>query len=145
MKKLLLAVTIILGLAFMSVQPATPPEPSPTPIDFVNQDLVVTHTPIEQELWVFTADWCHTCRKYKPTLKEAEKRGIKVRYINTDNHPELVKQYNITTIPTTLVMHDNEEMGREEGNITIIAIFNLLRDTLRTFLPKLLNIILVMI
>jgi len=148
MKRLLLAVTFVIGLMFLASQDASPPEPSPTPVA-ESSDAPIAETPIDsqtqRELWVFTADWCAACKDYEITLKEAEKKGIKVRRIDYDDHPDLVKKYKIRVIPTTLAMEDDEEMEREEGNITLKAIFELLRNTLRTLLPKLLNIILIVL
>lgn len=133
MKKLMLAVTFVVALMLLTNQNATPPEPTPTPIDLKNQSGV--------ELWVFKADWCEPCRDYEVTLKIAETKGIKIRRIDIDEHPELMRKYNIRVIPTTLFMEDDEEQDREEGNITLLSIFKLLGDTLKVFLPKLLNII----
>lgn len=133
MKKLMLVITFVAVLALLTNQDATPPEPTPTPIDLENQSGV--------ELWVFKADWCKPCRDYEVTLKIAEAKGIKIRRIDIDEHPELMKKHNIRVIPTTLFMEDDEEQDREEGNITLLSIFKLLGDTLKVFLPKLLNII----
>ena len=133
MKHLMLALGFALALMFLANQAATPPEPSPTPID------LQTHS--GRYLKVFQADWCQPCHDYEVTLIEAEKRGIVVERIDIDEHPELMEKYNIRVIPTTLVMEDDEEMDREEGNITIAALFKLLGDTLKMFIPKLLNIL----
>lgn len=145
MKRLLLAVTFVIGLMFLASQDVSPPEPSPTPIT-QSLDAPIAETLIDsqtqRELWVFTADWCAACKDYEITLKEAEKQGIIIKRIDYDDNPDLVKKYKIRVVPTTLAMEDDEEMEREEGNITLIAIFELLRNTLRTLLPKLLNIIL---
>lgn len=145
MKRLLLAVTFVIGLMFLASQDVSPPEP-PTPIA-QSSDVPVMETPIDlqtqRQLWVFTADWCAACKDYEATLKEAEKQGIKIRRIDYDDNPDLVRKYKIRVVPTTLSMEGDEEMEREEGSITLIAIFKLLRNTLRALLPKLLNIILI--
>ena len=148
MKRLLLAVTFVMGLMFLASQDASPPEPSPTPVA-QTLDAPLVETPIDsqtqRELWVFTADWCTHCKDYEVTLKEIEKQGVIVKRIDYDANPDLVKKYKIQVLPTTLAMEDDEEMEREEGNITLKAIFELLRNTLRTLLPKLLNIIMIAI
>lgn len=143
MKPLLLTVTFVVGLMFLASQDVTPPEPSSTPTVQSSDIDTPIDSQTQRELWVFTADWCAACKDYEITLKEAEKQGIKIRRIDYDDNPDLVKKYKIRVVPTTLAMEDDEEMEREEGSITLIAIFELLRNTLRAFLPKLLNIILI--
>ena len=133
MKRLILVLSFALALMFLANQDATPPEPSPTPIDLQNHS--------GRYLMVFQADWCQPCHYYESTLIEAEKRGVVIKRIDYDDNPDLVRKYNIKVVPTTLVMEDENEMERQEGNITIAALFKLLGDTLKMFLPKLLNIL----
>lgn len=129
----MLALTFVLALTFLANQEATSPQPTPVPIDLENQS--------GMELWVFKADWCQPCIDYEVTLKMAEERGIKIRRIDIDEHPELMRKHNIRVIPTTLVMEDDEEQDREEGNLLPFTLFKLIGDTLKVFLPKLLNLI----
>lgn len=132
MKKLALFLLAIVVLTFSSDNVVVPPT-TPSPIDFKYQS--------GKEIWVFTAKWCGPCREYEETLKIIESKGYKVRRIDVDEHSELVEEYNIQVYPTTLVMEDGEEEEREEGKVDPFALFKLLGDTLKAFIPKLLNII----
>lgn len=55
------------------------------------------------------ADWCHWCKKMdEETFTNAEvqqqmKNFVPVR-INTDNDPTFARRYNVTGLPTTLVL-----------------------------------------
>ena len=156
MKRLLLAVTFVIGLMFLASQDVSPPESSPTPtvqsLDITSIDAPIDTSvaaPIDsqtqRELWVFTADWCAACKDYEVTLKKAEKRGVKIRRIDYDGHPELVKKYKIRVVPTTLVMEYDEEMEREEGSLSFSEIFKLLKTTIRTLLVNIFRLVLMAI
>ncbi len=160
MKRLLLAVTFVIGLMFLASQDASPPESSPTPtvqsLDITSIDAPIdapidtsVAAPIDsqtqRELWVFTADWCAACKDYEVTLKKAEKRGVKIRRIDYDDYPELVKKYKIRVVPTTLVMQYDEEVEREEGSLSFSEIFKLLKTTIRTLLVNIFRLVLMAI
>ena len=140
MKRLLLAV--IIGLMFLASQNTPEPSSVVQSSDIIPVDL---QTQSQRELWVFTADWCPSCKDYEITLKEAEKQGVKIKRIDYDRHPDLVKKYKIRVVPTTLVMEDGDEMEREEGSLSFSQIFELLKTTARTLLANIFNLILVSI
>lgn len=46
------------------------------------------------------ADWCVPCQKWnKEEKKKLIDKGVSVVEIDIDKHPDLVKKYNVTTIP----------------------------------------------
>lgn len=58
----------------------------------------------------FWADWCQPCKLMNPVLDEIEKEypNIKIVRINADEDAAMVQDYNITSIPTYILMKDDE-------------------------------------
>lgn len=69
----------------------------------------------------FYADWCGPCKKYAPTFHEvAEKYSEAACFIsiNTDEYPEVAKNYEIKNIPATVfIMPGGSVLGTEVGII----------------------------
>ena len=56
------------------------------------------------KFYKFYADWCGPCRVLTTTLNKAQ---IEYEPINVDNNEELVKKYNIKTIPVFMAVKDD--------------------------------------
>lgn len=56
------------------------------------------------KFYKFYADWCGPCRVLINTLNKAQ---IKYEPINVDENEELVRKYNIRTIPVFMAVNDN--------------------------------------
>lgn len=55
----------------------------------------------------FFATWCGPCKKMAPDMEKMEKKyagKIEFRKIDIDQEPELAQQYNITGVPTIVVL-----------------------------------------
>lgn len=67
----------------------------------------------------FSADWCSWCKKLEPIIEKLEDKyseAIEFKTIDTDEHPELAKAYNIRGLPTLVFLDKNgNEIGRIEG------------------------------
>ena len=65
------------------------------------------------KFYKFYADWCGPCRVLTNTLDKAQ---IEYEPINVDNNEELVRKYNIRTIPVFMaVNNDSTEIDRFIG------------------------------
>ncbi|MCK5107978.1 MAG: thioredoxin [Nanoarchaeota archaeon] len=64
----------------------------------------------------FWAPWCMPCKMLAPTF-EAVSSEIEADFakVNTQDHPELAQENNITGIPCIVVFKDNKEVGRIVG------------------------------
>lgn len=62
----------------------------------------------------FYAIWCGPCRMLSPILDEISTR-FPVYKINTDNEPELAKEYGIMSIPCVIAFKDGKEISRMIG------------------------------
>lgn len=78
------------------------------------QEVIESDKPVLIDFW---APWCGPCRMVVPMVEEIanENSDIKVVKINVDEEPELAAQFQITSIPTLMVMKNgkitNEAMG----------------------------------
>lgn len=72
------------------------------------------------KFYKFYADWCGPCRVLTTILNKAQ---IEYEPINVDNNEELVKKYNIRTIPVFMAVNDNDiEIDRFVGVKSVDAI-----------------------
>lgn len=67
-----------------------------------------------KQLLYFSAPWCGPCRMLGPVLDELSEI-YPIRKINIDNQSELAHEYNITSIPTTILLVDGKEVERKVG------------------------------
>lgn len=72
------------------------------------------------KFYKFYADWCGPCRVLTTILNKAQ---IEYEPINVDNNEELVKKYDIRTIPVFMAVNDNDiEIDRFVGVKSVDAI-----------------------
>lgn len=72
------------------------------------------------KFYKFYADWCGPCRVLTNTLNKAQ---IEYEPINVDNNEELVRKYDIRTIPVFIaVKDDGTEIDRFVGVKSVDAI-----------------------
>lgn len=59
----------------------------------------------------FWAPWCSPCKLMNPIIEEIEKEyDLKVQRINVDEDSSMVKQYNITSVPTYILLKEGGEI-----------------------------------
>lgn len=64
----------------------------------------------------FSAEWCGPCRMYFPIIEEVcPALSVPYNKIDVDKNPELTQQYNITGVPTLIVLQDGEPIYRSTG------------------------------
>ena len=66
--------------------------------------------------YYFTADWCAPCKKTKPIVEEINKdSSIKFQIIDVDSSIDLVKAFEIKSVPTFIIIKDGEIVKRSTG------------------------------
>ncbi len=63
----------------------------------------------------FTASWCGPCKAFKPIIEELVEEGYPINIIDIDEHPSLAPEYSILSVPTTIILDDNQELERFVG------------------------------
>lgn len=59
----------------------------------------------------FWAPWCSPCKLMNPIIDEIEKGyDLKVQRINVDEDSAMVQQYNITSVPTYILIKEGGEI-----------------------------------
>lgn len=86
------------------------------------------------KVYKFSAIYCGPCRMYASTfkkIKEEYKDRVEFLEIDIDQDEALTKQFNISSIPTTvLVDNENNEIGRYNEIIDEQKLRNLIDDAL---------------
>ena len=63
----------------------------------------------------FSAVWCGPCKVFKPIMKELSDEGYDIEFIDGDENQDLAVQYNIRSVPTTIIEEDGKEVSRIVG------------------------------
>ena len=59
----------------------------------------------------FWAPWCSPCKLMNPILDEIEKEyDLKIQKINVDEDSAMVQQYNISSVPTYILLKEDGEI-----------------------------------
>ena len=80
-----------------------------------------------KQVLYFSAKWCTACQATTPIVENIKKSNqAQVAMIDVDYDVSLVEQYNIKSVPTTIILEDNNEIKRYVGSITANQLNNLI-------------------
>ena len=65
----------------------------------------------------FTATWCGPCKDFKPIILELISEGYNITVHDVDQEQNLPTQYNVNSIPTTVIEENGVEVDRFVGAI----------------------------
>ena len=60
----------------------------------------------------FTAGWCQPCQTYGPIISQVQGTVSKV---DVEENRDLAMQYNVKSVPTTILLKDGVEVWRNVG------------------------------
>lgn len=63
----------------------------------------------------FGAEWCPPCRKMKPIIDSLEQLGYLIIQVDGGAQKELIKAYQVESLPTFIWVYNNVEIGRFNG------------------------------
>lgn len=77
--------------------------------------------PVKRKVLVFKATWCGACQSLNyewPKLKEVgwrigEKETDHIQLVDADTRPDLMSRYGVTSLPTLVLVDDDEELNRK--------------------------------
>ncbi len=93
-------------------------------------DVVKSPLPVLVDFW---ADWCVPCKTLLPTVEAmaAQFAGrLKVGKMNVEENPDVTFKYNVTTLPTLLVLKNGTVAEQRIGLISKDKLIQLLEPLL---------------
>jgi thioredoxin 1 len=67
-----------------------------------------------KQLFYFSADWCVPCQTLGPVMDQVSQK-IPVRKINVDYEPDVNSRYRVQSIPTVILVENEQEIRRFIG------------------------------
>jgi len=68
-----------------------------------------------KNVFYFTAEWCGPCKKTRPVVEDMKKEGFEFQMIDADYEQLLIKQFQVKSIPTFILLEDGKELNRITG------------------------------
>ena len=67
-----------------------------------------------KQLIYLSAAWCQPCKAFSPIMDQVAQK-VPVRKVNVDYEPDVTTKYNVTSIPTVILVENGQESRRFTG------------------------------
>jgi thioredoxin 1 len=67
-----------------------------------------------KQILYFSAPWCGPCKAFKPVMESLQSE-MSITFIDVDSSPQTATQYNVRSVPTTILVENGMEKGRFVG------------------------------
>ena len=67
-----------------------------------------------KQILYFSAPWCGPCKSFKPIMESLQSE-LPITFIDVDSSPQSITQYNVRSVPTTILLKDGVEVSRAIG------------------------------
>ena len=72
-----------------------------------------------KQVLYFSAKWCTACQSTTPLIEQLKRSGeAQVATVDVDYDVSLVGQYNIRSVPTTVILENGNEVKRHVGSMS---------------------------
>lgn len=75
-----------------------------------------------------SASWCKPCQSMMPAIERLQREGLPIRQFDIDRRPDLKAKYQVTSLPTLLLVVDNKIVRRVEGAVGEAELRNLIGE-----------------
>jgi len=73
-----------------------------------------------KQVLYFSAKWCTACQATTPILESIKRSGeAQVAMVDVDYDVSLTEQYNVKSVPTTVILENGNEIKRHVGSISL--------------------------
>jgi thiol-disulfide isomerase/thioredoxin len=66
----------------------------------------------------FSASWCGPCQQMMPAVHRLQKQGYAIRTVDVDREPALAQRFNVTHMPTFVLIVKGQEQQRYTGTLS---------------------------
>lgn len=81
-----------------------------------------------KKIVMFTSSWCNPCKQAKPVFQQIKDANPQMQFeiIDIDEHRDMANDFNITGVPTFMLIENDEEVKRIVGAANVTKVKELL-------------------